>query len=109
MMNLEGSQLFPYPNAFLNGIVLVGLLSVLKFFTVTTWNVAMGLRAHVWSKLRNKNFVETYGQWAGKVRQKTVFRTRNCIAHDFKLTFNFKVSFLLITFAVRNIYTLILD
>ncbi|ROT69377.1 hypothetical protein C7M84_012431 [Penaeus vannamei] len=64
MMDLEGFQLFPYPNAFLNGIVLVGLLSVLKFFTVTTWNLAVGLRAHVWSKLRNKNFVETYGRWA---------------------------------------------
>ncbi|XP_042886016.1 inactive hydroxysteroid dehydrogenase-like protein 1 [Penaeus japonicus] len=57
-------QLFPYPNALLNIITLVGLLSVVKFVSVTTWNLAVGLRAHVWSKMRNKNFVATYGKWA---------------------------------------------
>ncbi|XP_037780285.1 inactive hydroxysteroid dehydrogenase-like protein 1 [Penaeus monodon] len=63
-MDLKDFQLFPYPNALLNIITLIGLLGVLKFFTATTWNLAVGMRAHVWSKLRNKNFVETYGKWA---------------------------------------------
>lgn len=90
-MDLEDFLLFPYPNALLNIITLIGLLGVLKFFTATTWNLAVGLRAHVWSKLRNKNFVETYGKWAGKVKKKMVMRTRDCVGHYMIITYKFKV------------------
>ncbi|KAK8388537.1 hypothetical protein O3P69_020489 [Scylla paramamosain] len=45
-------------------ITVVGLLTVIKFVAQILWAVGTGVRAYFWSRLWQKQLVETYGKWA---------------------------------------------
>ena len=45
----------------------IGLLFVSKIVVVTVWDICVGFRAMIWSRLWKRNFAERYGgEWAGK-------------------------------------------
>lgn len=64
MIEFEDARLFPGLEAIVNVIMVFGILTATKLVGRTAWDVAVGLRAHVWSKLCKKNLVQTYGKWA---------------------------------------------
>ncbi|XP_063608342.1 inactive hydroxysteroid dehydrogenase-like protein 1 [Penaeus indicus] len=45
-------------------LAIVGLLYLSKLAITNAWAILTGLRAHVWSRLWNRNFVQRYGEWA---------------------------------------------
>lgn len=64
MIDFKDLQLFPDLEAVVNVITVLGILTATKIIVRTAWDVVVGLRAHVWSKLCKKNLVRTYGKWA---------------------------------------------
>lgn len=50
--------------AFTTIIFTIGIIWGAKFFLTTLYAIIHGLRAHVWSKLWDKQLVKTYGKWA---------------------------------------------
>lgn len=44
----------------------IGLLYVGKVGLVTLCDVVIGLKAHLYSRLWKKNFVQRFGKWGGK-------------------------------------------
>lgn len=47
-------------------LAIVGILYLSKLAITNAWAVLTGLRAHVWSRLWRRNFVQRYGEWAGE-------------------------------------------
>ncbi|XP_063587268.1 very-long-chain 3-oxoacyl-CoA reductase-like [Penaeus indicus] len=64
MIDFEDLRLFPGLEAMVNVFMVIGILTATKLIVRTAWDVVVGLRAHVWSKLCKKNLVQTYGKWA---------------------------------------------
>ncbi|XP_042886004.1 hydroxysteroid dehydrogenase-like protein 1 [Penaeus japonicus] len=64
MSDSEGFQFFPSLGTEMNIVTFLGLLTAAKFLARLAWDVVVGLRAHVWSKLWKKDLVKTYGEWA---------------------------------------------
>lgn len=45
-------------------LAIVGILYLSKLAITNGWAILTGLRAHVWSRLWKRNFVQRYGEWA---------------------------------------------
>merc|ERR1739838_746783 len=55
MQDLSGGEMF---------FAVLGIFVAGKITVTTTWNLLVGLRAHLWSRLKKRNLKEEYGQWA---------------------------------------------
>lgn len=61
------SQYAPGFKKFDDFMSIVGLLFVGKVVFLTVWDLVVGVRAMVWSRLWKKNFEKRYGgKWAGE-------------------------------------------